>query len=189
MRLVVHNHLAGASATNRDNFSRTLRFRKNLGPNRTSLVKDAVSAEQLGRLRKMSDDKLSVLVGMGESFGKEENKEFVAAARAELTRRGKKLSGDRKTHDCKGDENCSCGCHSHDAQPADYFARVKEHLKTLSSPAAKKKFLQEQHDAFEQKYLDFQERVRKDESLGPNETAWNYSETLTELHRMLSAVG
>lgn len=88
-----------------------------------------------------------------------------------------------KAVDCNGDESCGCGCHSHDAQPADYFVRVDAHLKTLASPEAKKKFLQDQFDAFEARYNAFQQRAASGGNIGPNETAWSYQETLSGIAR------
>lgn len=137
MRLVVHNHLAGASATGRRNFARTVRVR---------------------------------------DVERERNKRAPRAS--------------AKTHDCGGEENCSCGCdgHSHDAQPADYLARVDEHLKTLTTPEAKRQFLKDQFASFETKYTDFRKRAEGNGKIGPNETANAYLDTLTELRKRLNAL-
>jgi len=93
---------------------------------------------------------------------------------------------DRKhklTHDCDS-STCQCDdCSSvRDAQPQDYFKRVDEHLKTLSSPELKEKFLRDQFAMFEQRYNDFQ---RKGGKGGPNESSWTYTETLSHLQQLM----
>ena len=135
MRLVVHNYLGGASATGRAVFAKTLKVQTN----------DADFADYgaWGKavfakypVAKIKEEKLSGPAGGTAKVAYADNKVI-----GKYVRTSGWVASDRKTSDCGGDESCDCGCHSHDAQPEDYFIRVDAHLKTLSDPGAKKKFL------------------------------------------------